>query len=204
MSKSKYAIGDRVQLRSPGGNVIRVGSEPVRFRITAIDKVPHAGVWYRLEAKQEMLQSAHGGWYPQARIRPHTPATPKLAAQSALLQRLPSRALLVTPDGTMHTIALGLLIQKAAIRALLGDALTTSPAGEDAVCLARFAPLYLGAPHNKTACEMLAALADTLGGCGSPVGHVHGPALFVGRPQVDGKYGSLPDSALAAIHKLAS
>ncbi|MEU5428533.1 hypothetical protein AB0H73_23505 [Streptomyces olivoreticuli] len=221
MSKNTYTIGDRVRLHTAGGHLVCFGDEPARFRITAVDKVPRVGIWYRLEAKRELLQEIYGGWYPRARISPVTPTTPelairpvllhrtpvskpKLAAQSALPHHLPTQALLVARGGAMSPMPWSPALQGHVIKAQFGDAFAASPAGEDAWCLARFVPLHQGAPHNEAACGILAALAGNTPGCGSPIGHIHGPALFVGHQRADRRYDPLPSSALAAIRRIVS
>ncbi|WP_367132754.1 MULTISPECIES: hypothetical protein [Streptomyces] len=205
MNETKYAIGDRVRLRIPTGGVIRVAGQPAPFRITAIDSVPRAGLWYRLdlEAESKILREVCNGWYPQTQIGPLGAAEVKLAAQPVPLRSERSKALLVNADGTTGELSFSRLAQSLAIPRLIGDAYTVSPAGVGAVCLARLTRSFLAEGHNKAACAILATLSRTPGDMRA-VGHIDGPALFFGARRDDGSFGSLPEHIVREIHKLAN
>lgn len=190
MSSTRHPIGSTVFLRQDNGLVQGEEDSPAPFRVTAIDKVPRNGVWYRLTVKDRTLQKVHGGWHPAARV---ASALPKLAAQAAPHKRR-MQGLHVAVDGTVRDLTLPTLYasQQALFRNTTGSfARLPIKAGERAVCIA-------GGPatallRNQVASRAAQALT------GDTTTWVYGHAVFVG-PHRDGyAWTGLPSDVAAVI-----
>ncbi|MEU1307886.1 hypothetical protein ABZ419_03165 [Streptomyces cinnamoneus] len=199
MGSPKYPLGSRVHLQQANGqHVADGGGAPARFRVTAIDKVPRSGIWYRLASKNRTLQRVFGGWYTSDRLAPATPPRAKLAAQPPL--RIRRRVgLFVGVDGTVEDLYLphAYADQQRLFYKITGAmARSPIPAGDRAFCVAGRNTGLLS--FNPVATRVLDSLD------GSPAHRVYGNAIFVGPLCRGDAWGELPDDIAAMIRAQAA
>ncbi|MEV4741785.1 hypothetical protein [Streptomyces sp. NPDC049555] len=170
MHSSPHLAGSRVLLRQEAG-FVRGKDGAAVFRITAVDKVPRSGMWYRLFIKDRTLQQLHGGWYPGARL---VKAESKLKAPTSPARRW-VRGFHCGVDGAVSELTLpsSPAMQQLLLERVIGSAIGRPlPAGAEAVCIS-------GEGNREAALNWAATKTlHRLGG--SRTVRVYGNAVFVG------------------------